>query len=132
MRRLRLSTAWRPGLRAVVLSTSCALVIATALVVAQVVSDHVAVTAVNEAVRTTEAVVRGSVDRLVSRDALVDPASAEGAAVNDELGRLVTSGHILRIKVWSLAGTVVFSDLAALRDRQFELEEDLLEAFEGG
>jgi diguanylate cyclase (GGDEF)-like protein/PAS domain S-box-containing protein len=123
--------AWRPGLRALVLSVSAVLVVGTALAVSQNVSDHLAVTAVNEARRAAEAVVRGSVDRLVSRDALADPASAAGIAIDDELARLVATGNILRIKVWSLEGKVVFSDLPALRGRQFVLADDLRNVFDG-
>ncbi len=113
------------------LTVSGLLVVGTALAVSQNVSDHVAVTAVNEAVRTAEAVVRGSVDRLVSRDALADPSNASAAAIDDELGRLVGNGQFLRIKVWSLDGTVVFSDLPALRGRRFPVADDLKEVFEG-
>ena len=131
MPRLRGHAAWRPGLRALVLSVSAVLVVGTALAVSQNVSDHLAVTAVNEAKRAAEAVVRGSVDHLVSRDALVDRASADSITINDELARLVATGNILRIKVWSLDGTVVFSDLPALRGRQFGVADDLGKVFKG-
>jgi diguanylate cyclase (GGDEF)-like protein/PAS domain S-box-containing protein len=124
--------SWRPGLRALVLSISGALVIATAFVVSVTVSDHLRSAAVGEAVRTTEAVVRGYVDRSLTHDAMADPAGPAATAINGELSRLVAAGKILRIKVWSTEGTVVFSDLAALRGRQFEVEDDLEEVFEGG
>jgi diguanylate cyclase (GGDEF)-like protein/PAS domain S-box-containing protein len=131
MSRVRIPVELRPGLRAFVLSVSGALVVGTALIVSQNVSDHVSVTAVNEAVRTTEAVVRGSLDTLVSGPALSDPSSARASAINDALQRLVATGNILRIKVWSLDGTVVFSDLAELRGRNFGVEGDLEEVFQG-
>src|SRR6185436_16613219 len=44
---------------------------------------------------------------------------------------LTTSREVLRIKVWARDGTVAFSDLPALRGRQFEVEEDLEEVFGG-
>ena len=113
------------------LSISGALVVATALIVSDNVSGHLQVTAVNEAVRATEAVIRGNLDSLVTGGALTDSSSVGGAAVNDEIGRLVATGHILRIKVWSLNGTVVFSDLPSLRGRQFPVQADLLEVFDG-
>ncbi len=131
MDRLAISPDWRPGLRALVLSVSGALVIGTAVLVSITVSDNLRSAAVGEAVRTTESVVRGYVDRAVTRGAMADPASADGAAVDAELTRLVAAGKILRIKIWSPDGTVVFSDLPALRGRQFELEDDLEEALDG-
>src|SRR5260221_8107198 len=131
MSRLRIPTERRPGLRAFVLSVSGALVVGTALIVSQNVSDHVSVTAVNEAVRTTEAVVRGSLDTLVDGPALSDPSSARANAINDALQRLVDTGNILRIKVWSLDGTVLFSDLAALRGRNLGVADHLEEVFQG-
>src|ERR1700675_3646185 len=125
MSRLRITAAWRPGLRALVLSMSAVLVVGTALAVSQNVSDHLAVTAVNEAQRAAEAVVRGSVDRLVSQAALSDPAGPQSVGINEELARLVATGNILRIKVWSLDGTVAFSDLPALRGRNLGVADDL-------
>jgi diguanylate cyclase (GGDEF)-like protein/PAS domain S-box-containing protein len=121
----------RPGLRAAVLSISGAIVVGMALIVSQDVSDHLSVTAVNETVRTTEAVVRGNLDSLVTGRALTDPSAPGAARINDELGRLVATGNILRIKVWSLDGTVVFSDLPALRGRNFGVADDLEGVFDG-
>jgi len=94
------------------------------------VSDHLARTAVDEAVRTTEAVVRGYVDPLVSANGLSTAVDTSGA-IDAQLGRLVAAGKILRIKIWAPDGTVVFSDLAALRGRQFPVGSELTEALEG-
>ena len=71
---------WRPGLRAVVLSVSGVLIVVAAILVSNNVSDHLQTTAVAEAVRTTEAVVRGYVDPLVTSEVLADPTSAAGVA----------------------------------------------------
>ena len=38
---------------------------------------------------------------------------------------------LLRIKIWTPDGTVVYSDLPALRGRQFPVEDDLNEALAG-
>jgi diguanylate cyclase (GGDEF)-like protein/PAS domain S-box-containing protein len=124
-------SGWRPGLRALVISVSGALVIGTAFLVSGNVSDHLQRAAVNEAVRTTEAVVRGFIDPAVADAGLANPTPAQSAAINADLERLVSTGKILRIKVWSMEGAVVFSDLPALRGRLFPVEEDLLEVFEG-
>jgi diguanylate cyclase (GGDEF)-like protein/PAS domain S-box-containing protein len=127
------STAFprRPGLRALVLSLSGVLVIGTAVVVAVTVSDHLRTAAVNEAVRTTESVVRGFVDPAVTPAVLADPSGPAGDAINDQLAQIVKAGKLLRIKVWDHDGKVAFSDLPALRGRQFELEKDLQAVFEG-
>jgi diguanylate cyclase (GGDEF)-like protein/PAS domain S-box-containing protein len=122
---------WRPGIRAGVLSVSAVLVAGTAIAVSANVSDHLARTAVNEAVRTTEAVVRGYVDPMVTASGFADIASSERIAVNAQLSRLVASGNILRIKIWAPNGDVVFSDLPDLRGRRFPVGHELAEALEG-
>lgn len=124
-------SGWRPGLRALVLGVSGALVIGTAFLVSTNVSGHLERAAVNEAIRTTEAVVRGFIDPAVASTGLANPTKPQSAMVNASLERLVSTGKILRIKVWSLEGAVVFSDLPALRGRLFPLEDDLREVFEG-
>jgi diguanylate cyclase (GGDEF)-like protein/PAS domain S-box-containing protein len=131
MRRLSIPSIWRPGLRAGVLAVSAVLVSGTALAVSANVSDHLARTAVDEAVRTTEAVVRGYVDPLVSTNGFSTHSGDNGGAIDAELSRLVAAGKILRIKIWSPDGSVLFSDLAALRGRQFPVGEELTEALEG-
>ncbi len=132
MRRRSFPSGWRPGLRAGVLAVSGVLVTGTALAVSANVSDHLARTAVDEAVRTTEAVVRGYVDPLVSTSGFGLHSSAQGDAIDAELSRLVAAGKILRIKIWAPDGTVLFSDLAALRHRQFPVGAELSEALGGG
>jgi len=122
---------WRPDIRTGVLFVSAVLVAGTAFAVSSNVSDHQARTAVNEAVRTTEAVVRGYVDPLVTSSGFADIASDERVAVNTQLSRLVASGNILRIKIWAPNGEVVFSDLPALRGRDFPVGDELAEALEG-
>jgi diguanylate cyclase (GGDEF)-like protein/PAS domain S-box-containing protein len=121
----------RVGLRAGVLTISALLVAAAAFAVSSNVSDHLAQAAIHEAVRTTEAVLLGSMDPPVTAVVMADPTSPAGSAIDAQLARLVGTGKILRIKVWNHAGTVVFSDLPALRGRTFELEEDLEEALDG-
>jgi diguanylate cyclase (GGDEF)-like protein/PAS domain S-box-containing protein len=123
--------SWRPGLRTAVLSICAMLTIGTAFAVSATVSDHLATTAVDEAVRTTEAVVRGFVDPMVAIGGLEDSTSAEAGAINAQLSSLVAAGKILRIKIWSPGGTVAYSDLPALRGRTFPMEDDLEEALDG-
>jgi diguanylate cyclase (GGDEF)-like protein/PAS domain S-box-containing protein len=131
MNRISIPFGWRPGLRAGVLSVSAVLVAGTALAVSANVSDHLARTAVDEAVRTTEAVVRGFVDPLITAPGFTASTSDQGDAIDAQLSRLVASGKILRIKIWAPNGLVVFSDLAALRGRQFPVGQELGEALDG-
>jgi diguanylate cyclase (GGDEF)-like protein/PAS domain S-box-containing protein len=131
VKRRSITSGLRPGLRAGVLAVSAVLVAGTALAVSANVSDHLARTAVDEAVRTTEAVVRGYVDPLVSADGFGTGTGAASGAIDNELSRLVAAGKILRIKIWAPDGTVVFSDLPALRGRQFPVGGELSEALEG-
>jgi diguanylate cyclase (GGDEF)-like protein/PAS domain S-box-containing protein len=60
-----------------------------------------------------------------------DPTSPQGAEINRQLEVLVGSGSILRLKIWAPDGTVLFSDLAALRGVRFDPSEELEEAFAG-
>jgi diguanylate cyclase (GGDEF)-like protein/PAS domain S-box-containing protein len=113
-----------------VVSASVVLVIGTAIVVSENVASDLARTATAEAVRSTEAMVRGIVDPLLAERPFADPTRS-WASVDDQLARLVDSGRILRIKVWSEDGTVVASDLPALRGQAFPIDDDLAEALEG-
>jgi len=121
----------RPGLRAGVLLLSAVLVAGTAVAVSLNVSDHLARAATDEAVGSAEAVVRGLVDPLVSRDGLGSPGSAASSAIDAQLGHLVASGKLLRIKIWNPDGTIASSDLAALKGRRFEIGDELGDALKG-
>ena len=79
----------------------------------------------------TEAVVRGDIDPSVTPEVMANPSNPTGQAIDAELQRLVSAGTLLRIKVWTQNGTVAFSDLPALRGRQFPVDDDLTEVFEG-
>ena len=59
------------------------------------------------------------------------PDSAGGQQIDAQLERLVGTGNLLRVKVWGRDGTVLFSDLPALRGRTFDVDADLAEAFDG-
>ena len=124
-------TSWRPSLRAGVLTLSTVLVLSTAVLVAVIVSDRLAGAAVNEAVRHAESVVHGLVDPMFTGASINATTPDQAAAINQELEHLVGSGSILRIKVWAPDATITYSDLPALRGRQFELADDLQEAFDG-
>jgi len=131
MGRPSITPRWRPGLRAGVLTLSSLLVVGTAVLVSSTVSDHLATTATDEAVRTTEAVVRGFVDPMVIQGGFASSGTPQAAEIDKQLSSLVASGKILRIKIWTPDGTVRFSDLPALRGRQFPVDDLLREALDG-
>jgi PAS domain S-box-containing protein len=131
MRRPTIPPDLRPGLRAGVLFVCSILVVAAALGVSATVSDHLAKASINEAVASTEAVVAGFVDPMIGGVGLTSLTQDQASAIDGELERLVGSGKILRIKVWKADGTVVASDLPALRGRQFEVDDDLVDAMNG-
>ena len=122
----------RPGARAVVLTAALVIILASSLVTAELVSRDVTSTAVNEALRTAETLVRGDAEPSFVAGAIAAPDSDAGRQVNDRLARLVTTGGFLRIKIWGADGTVLFSDLPELRGQRFEVSDELREALAGG
>ena len=121
----------RPGLRPTVTVIAAILVLAAALVTADDAAQRVTQAAADESARSAETVVRASVDPLIDALAMAGRGSDSGESIDGLLERLVQPGGIQRIKVWSPTGTVVYSDLAALRGRTFAIDGDLREALEG-
>src|SRR6476620_4283310 len=117
MRRPSLPPRARPGLRAGVLFVCATLVVGAALAVSANVSDHRARAAMDEAVASPEAVVKGFVDPMIGGSGVAGLTGGQAGVIDDELERLVGSGKILRIKVWDESGRVVASDLPELRGR---------------
>ncbi|HEY8921138.1 MAG TPA: diguanylate cyclase, partial [Candidatus Limnocylindria bacterium] len=120
-----------PSIEVTVLVVAGGLVLATALAVSANASSNLEAGATAEAVSAVKAVVHAYVDPLLSTDLLTSPDAVTAATINQQLELLTGSRSILRIKVWSPKGTVVFSDLPALRGRTFAISADLAEALEG-
>jgi len=72
-------------MRALVLSVSGVLIVVAAILVSANVADHLQQTAVAEAVRTTEAVVRGYIDPSVTPEVMANPSSPAGQAIDLQL-----------------------------------------------
>jgi two-component system, NarL family, sensor kinase len=87
--------------------------------------------AVIDARNTTELLAESLVEPAVTR-ALLD---RESAAV-DKFDRLVEErvlvGPVLRVKIWSPDGTIVYSDRTELIGERFELDDDELDVLWGG
>ena len=121
-----------PSLQMLVPILAASLVLATAFAVSTTVASQQQQTGIDEAVAAVGAVVHGYVDPLLQKSSLADPVDpALAASVNRQLEQLTAGGKLLRIKIWRRDGTVVFSDLPALRGRHFEVEDDLQEALDG-
>ncbi|HEY4189165.1 MAG TPA: EAL domain-containing protein [Candidatus Limnocylindrales bacterium] len=120
-----------PWLRPAVLVVASVLVLGAALITADDAAKRVTEAATNEAARSAETTVRASVDPLLAAATMGDPDGSAGRQIDDLLGRLVQPGGIARIKLWSPTGTVLFSDLADLRGKSFDVDDDLGEALDG-
>ncbi len=114
-----------------VLLVAAGLVLATAFAVSGTAEESLKAAAKGEAQSAVTSVVRAEVDPLLSMDRLGTPDAATAASVNQQLKQLTDHGDILRIKIWAPDGTILYSDLAALRGRKFEVDVDLGEALEG-
>jgi diguanylate cyclase (GGDEF)-like protein/PAS domain S-box-containing protein len=119
------------GLRPVVLIIATGLVFAAAFVTADAAAARVAASATGEAARSAETVMQASVDPLLAGRPLDQVGPVNGVAIDDLMAQLVRPGGIQRIKLWSPTGTVVFSDLPALRGKTFEVEDDMRDAVDG-
>jgi diguanylate cyclase (GGDEF)-like protein/PAS domain S-box-containing protein len=129
-----INRSWKfrnPGLRIALIVITVALVLGASALTADRVTTQLEQTATDEAAQGAAAIIGSFVAPLLSKDAMADRNGRTATALNDELTRLVETGYFLRIKVWDRTGTIVFSDLPALRGRQFEIEEDLEHAFDG-
>jgi diguanylate cyclase (GGDEF)-like protein/PAS domain S-box-containing protein len=120
--------AW---LRPAVLVVASVLVLGAAFVTADDAAHRVTEAAGIEAARSAETTVRASVDPLLAEATMGDPDGSSGRDIDALLERLVQPGGIARIKLWSPSGTILFSDLATLRGRAFDVDDDLEEALAG-
>ncbi|MET1232866.1 MAG: diguanylate cyclase [Candidatus Limnocylindrales bacterium] len=123
-----------PRLLILVFAASLALVGLTAVALVRVVTDHVSVAAVNSTMSADRSLVQSVVEGNFSAPdmSITGPTSARVAEIQGLLQRLVAGDvGILRLKVHSLDGTVLFSDDTGLRGTQFELSPELEEALEG-
>ena len=121
---------WRPGLRFGVLAGSAFVVIGLALAIAVSVADHLRRAATDSAIGNAEAIVRGYVDPILSADSLGIGAQL-APDVEAELARLVSSGDMRRINVWTKDGRAIYSTDASLHGQRLGISHELAEAFAG-
>jgi len=113
------------------MAVSALLVFAMAVAVSMNVTDSLRNSASDEAIRNTQAVISAFVAPLLGSGDLSQRTPEQKDAIDSQLERLVNSGRLLRIKIWSPTGQVVYSDLPALRGAQFPVEDDLESALDG-
>lgn len=120
----------RPSLRASVLVGSALVVLGLALAIALSVAEQLRQTAIGAAIGNAESIVRGYVDPILSAESLGLDAQL-GSEVEDELARLVASGDMQRINVWTRDGRIIYSTEAGLYGRRLGIDHELAEAFAG-
>ena len=121
---------WRPSLRFGVLVGSAAVVLGLAVAIAISVSDHLRRSATDSAIGNAESIVRGYVDPILSAESLgIDAQLA--TEVEAELERLVASGGMRRINVWTKDGRAIYSTDASLHGERLGIGHELAEAFLG-
>jgi diguanylate cyclase (GGDEF)-like protein len=130
-RRLRgAASIWRPGLRIWVTLGGVAIVVATAVVSANLFAERLRLLAVEAALQHAEAIVRTNLDPAVDANAL-DMNAPLDAELDDQLARLVQGGEMSRVVVWSRDGRAVYSSDPALRGERFDIGQNLATAFAG-
>ena len=121
---------WRPSLRGGVLGGSAVLVFLMAVGIAISVSNHLRETATDSAVGNADAIVRGYVDPIVSEQSLALTAGPD-AEIEAQLGRLVASGDMRRINLWTRDGRILYSTDSTLRGRRLDVTSEVARAFGG-
>ncbi len=101
-----------------------------AIVVSNSVADELRRSATESAVHSVEAIVRGYVDPGLHETSL-DLGAARDPAIDAQLERLVLSGEIRRINIWSRDGQIAYSSLAELRGRRLSIGPLLASAYSG-
>ena len=122
------ASIWRPGLRIWVTLGGVAIVVATAVVSANLFAERLRQLAVEAALQHAEAIVRTNLDPAISASAL-DMNGSLTPELDAQLARLVQGGEMSRIIVWAPDGRAVYSSDPALRGRRFDIGSHLASAF---
>jgi diguanylate cyclase (GGDEF)-like protein/PAS domain S-box-containing protein len=120
----------RAGFRALVVIPAVAVIVAMAIVVSNSVADEIRESAKQSAVQNIEAIVRGYVDPDLDETSLDLDAPRE-PGVDAQLERLILSGEIRRVNVWSRDGRIVYSSAPDLRGQRFSIGPLLASAYAG-
>ena len=113
-----------------VIVASGLLVLGMAVAIAVSAADHLRRTATNSALVNAEAIVRGYVDPILTEERLsldAEPSAAVGA----QLSRLVASGDMRRINIWTRDGRIMYSTEPSLQGLRMDIGQALVTAFGG-
>jgi len=87
--------------------------------------------AIDDAIRVTTIAATAAVEPLLTDELLaLDPDAI--ARVDAAVRKQVLGGPLVRVKIWSSDGTIVYSDEGRLIGQRFELDAESLETFSGG
>lgn len=120
----------RPGLRTAVLLGSGLLVLGLAVAIAITAADSLRRSAAESAMSNAEAIVRGYVDPILTEESLALSASAS-STIQEQLDRLVVSGDMRRINVWTRDGRIMYSTEPTLRGSRLSIDHQVATAFGG-
>ena len=123
------ASIWRPGLRIWVTLGGVAIVVATAVVSANLFAERLRQLAVDAALQHSEAIVRTNIDPVVSADALDMGGTLDPEL--DDRSRGWSREEMSRIIVWSRDGRAVYSSDPALRGERVSIGDNLAQAFAG-
>ena len=107
----------RPRLRSAVLASSAVVVLLLAVAIATRTSDQLRESAIESAVGNAESIVRGYVDPIVTEGSL-NLGAVPDPEVDAQLDRLVASGDMRRVNVFTRDGRIMYSTEASLTGRQ--------------
>ena len=127
---LRAVRGWRPGLRTWVLGASALVVIGLAFPISGSAADQLRESSRQAAQDNAESIVRSYVDPIVDAPDL-DLSAPPNPTVQEQLSRLEAGREITRVNVWTRDGRILYSTEPELRNRRFDIDQDLAQAFAG-
>ena len=105
-------------------------VLLMAFAIATRTSDQLRESATESAVHNAESIVRGYVDPILT-EAGLNLGAEPDAEVAAQLDRLVASGDMKRLNVFTRDGRIMYSTEASLRGIRLDIDEELSTAFAG-
>lgn len=88
--------------------------------------------AINDARRTTEIAGHGIVEPVLMPGIMDGDKAALGTLDDVVKRRVLSDDRVVRVKIWSPDGTILYSDEPRLIGKRFEIEPEHLEALNGG
>ena len=117
-------------LRSAVLGSCAVVVLLLAFAIATRTSDHLRQSATESAIHNAESIVRGYVDPIL-REPSLNLGAVRNPEVAAELDRLVASGDMRRINIWTRDGRVMYSTEATLRGVRLDIDDAVSQALAG-